>query len=452
MKYAGIGFALFLLFSCKTKQPLLMSEAVNTAEKKARLSSFYIPVLLSKTDLEATLNRQIDGPLFDDKITEGSLQITITKVDTIRIELKDSTILYKVPLHILVKKNLFVGDVAAEGDIALNFRTNFNLKEDWSVQTATEIVNYEWIKEPKAKILGFNVPVKSVAERVLDSSKKRVTDLIDQQVKENFALKAYAAQAWTLLQNPILISEEYNSRFKFTPTGLAIAPFQTEKDTIVSTLYVQGSTEVGVGDDIDFHKNTPLLPLQLKSFGRNDKVDIKLVSEIPFKEAEKVALKNFKGETYGFGKKKVVVEDIQLTKDGSVLLIRAKTKGDYTGWLSLKGTPAYNKKKNHIEIQDLEFSLDTKNFLLKSAKWLFNGLLINKLEGSLVYPLEEDLASIKSEIAKQITNYEIQEGVYLKGSIKDLKVNEAFLKESSIMVGVEVKGKVKILIEQLPGG
>jgi len=449
MRLAGIFFLILLIISCKTKQPLLMSEA-EKVEKKAAISSFFIPILLSKTDLERALNERIDGKIFDDKISDGNLQISVNKVDSITISLKDTTLLYRVPLHIFVKKEMLLTDVAAEGDIALDFETHYTLNTDWTITTLTKLVKHEWIKEPKAQVLGFKIPVTSIAERVLINSSKKVTDAIDKQVNESFALKEYAAQAWNILQEPILVSEDYNSRFKFTPTGLAISPFKTKKDTIISTLFVQGNTQVGVGEKTNFTANTPLLPLQIKDFDKGGKFSMNLISEIPFEEAEKVALKNFKGEEYGFGKKKVIIEDIQLEKAGKNMLIRAKTKGDYKGWLNLKGIPAYNKKKNHIEIKDIEFSLDTKNFLMKSAKWLFNGLIVNKLEGSLVYPLEEDLAFIEAEIQKQLSDYKIQEGISLNGAVKKLEVKEAFLKDESIMLGVNLEGAVKILIKAIP--
>ncbi len=449
MRIAGFFFLLLVIVSCKTKQPLLMSDT-EKVDKKVALSSFFIPILLSKTDLERALNERIDGNIFDDKISDGNLQITVNKVDSIRVGLKDTTLIYRVPLHIFVKKEMLLGGVAAEGDIALDFKTHYTLNTDWTITTHTKLVKHEWIKEPKAKVLGFKIPVTTIAERVLINSSKKVTDAIDKQVNESFALKEYAAQAWNILQAPILISEDYNSRFKFTPTGLAISPFKTKKDTIVSTLFIQGNTQVGVGDKTNFAANTPLLPLQIKDFDKGGKFSMNLLSEIPFEEAEKVALKNFKGEEYGFGKKKVVIEDIQLEKAGKNMSIRAKTKGDYTGWLNLKGIPAYNKKKNHIEIKDIEFSLDTKNFLMKSAKWLFNGLIVNKLEGSLVYPLKEDLAFIEAEIQKQLSDYKIQEGISLNGAVSKLEVKEAFLKDESIMLAVNLVGEVKILIKSIP--
>ena len=44
-------------------------------DNKQLISSFYIPILVSKMELEDALNSKIDGTIFDDKITDDTLLI-----------------------------------------------------------------------------------------------------------------------------------------------------------------------------------------------------------------------------------------------------------------------------------------------------------------------------------------------------------------------------------------
>lgn len=417
--------------------------------EKERISSFYVPILLSKSDLEATLNKQFDGVIFDDKMVDDKVLIKVSKSGDISLRLEDTTINYKVPLHINVKREFLLGEVSADGDINLDFQTTFHFNPDWTITTETAITQYEWIVEPKARVLGMGIPITSIAERILNTSEKSVTDAIDKQVKDNFALKAYALQAWNVLQQPLLITEEYDARFKFTPSGFAITPFKSEKDTISSTLFIQGQTQIAVGQKNNFAKNKPLLPLIIEETTEEQLVKMKITSEIPFEEVERIALKNFKGETYSFANKKLIIEDIQLSKEGEAMKIIVETKGDYTGVLQLKGTPSYKEEKNQIEIQDIEFKIDTKNILQKAAKWLLNGLIINKLEGNLVYPIAEDLTMIQGQLQKQIDDFKIQEGITLDGELMDLKVSQATLNEDALLIDVALKGAVKMRIKGL---
>lgn len=426
-----------------------MSEKVTLVEKN-QISSFYIPILLSRKALEQTLNERVDGTIFNDKITEGNLQIAVEKVDSIKISVKETTILYRIPLHILIKKELLLTNLEAEGDIALDFQTNYALNPDWTITTHTKLAGYKWIKEPKAKVLGLKVPVTVIAEQVLNFSAKKMTSAIDQQVNESLMLKELAAQAWHILQQPILVSEPYETRFKFTPNDLAISPFKTKKNTIHSTLFIQGATQVGIGDQTNFLKDTTLLPLKIQDFDPNNNLKINLIAEVPFAEIEHIALKNFKGQTYNFGEWKIRIEDIKLVKESEQLTIQVHSSGDYSGWLTLSGFPSYSVKENHLEFQDVTFNLDTKNLLLKSAKWLLNGVLTNKLAGSMVYPLKEWLVALKKQLQSQLSNYKIQEGILLNGKVEHLDIKRAYLGDTTLELGVQIEGEVKILIESIP--
>ena len=427
-----------------------MSDKAIIANKE-QLSNFLIPISLSKTALEKTLNEKIDGPIFDDNITEGSLQIKVKKVDAIQLHVRDTAILYRVPLHILIKKELLLTNLEAEGDIALDFQTNYTLNSNWTITTSTQLSDYKWIKEPKATVLGFKVPVKAVANSILNFTSKKLTESIDKQVNESLALKQIAAQAWHLLQKPILVFEQYDTKFKFTPTDLAIAPFTTKKELITSTLLVKGYTQVGLGAQTNFSADTTLLPLKIAKDNTNEQLSINVIAQVPYAELEKIVLKNFKGEEYGFGKKKMVIEDIKLAKAADFVNIQVQISGDYAGWLTLKGIPVFNLQKNQLSIKDIEFKLDTKNFLLDSDKWLLNGLLINKLEGGIIYTLTEDLAALKTQLQTQIADYKIQEGIFLKGKVEAVKVKQAQFDGDSLSLGVQFIGAVEILIDSIPG-
>lgn len=426
-----------------------MSNQVIIADKE-QLSNFSIPILLSKAALEKTINEKVEGPIFDDKITEGSLQIRVKKVDAIKIDIRDTAILYQVPLHILIKKELLLTTLEAVGDIALYFKTNYTLNSDWTITTLTQLFDYKWIKEPKATVLGFKVPVKAIADRILSFTAKKLTDAIDKEVNESLALKQVATQAWHLLQQPILVFEQYDIKFKFTPTDLAIAPFTTKKDFITSTLFVNGFTQVGIGEQTNFSKDSSLLPLKIQKNNSHQQLIINVIAKIPFGELEKIVLKNFKGEEYGFGKKKLVIEDVKLEKVTDFVLIQVQISGDYTGWLSLKGIPVFNQEKNQLAIKDIEFNLDTKNFLLDSPNWLLNGLLINKLEGSMIYTLIEDLEALKIQLQTQIANYKIQEGIFMKGKVEQIKVKQAHFGMDALLLGVQFDGSVEVLIDAIP--
>ena len=135
----------------------------------------------------------------------------------------------------------------------------------------------------------------------------------------------------------------------------------------------------------------------------------------------------------------------RLSRDGEKVAVELDVIGDYKGKLYLKGIPSFDKKNSQIDIKKVEFRLDTKNFLLKTAKWLFSDLIINKIEGNLQYSIDEDLQEIKQQIQKQLTNYEIQKGINVEGQVADLKVQQVGLADNAILAVVELTGNLEVV-------
>jgi hypothetical protein len=426
-----------------------MSE-VAIMEQKIVLSTFNIPILINKTDFEKSLNNKIDGTIFDDNLTEDRLQITVSKSGPISFSIFQTTIHYNIPLHVWVKKEFVLGGVAAEGDISLHFQTNFLLNPDWTISTNTQITDFQWINKPKANLLGFKIPITSIAERVLNNSKTKVSTTIDQQVKEQLPLKKLATQAWELAQKPIKIAEEFEASFKFTPKEFSISPFENTKSFINCTLFISGQTEIGIGNQLNFSPNTQLAPLQVKAINQEKITQLMLSIEILYTAFENIALNKFKGQDFTLAGRKIVFEKVQLTKEADLLKVRVETSGDYKGALVLKGLPVFDPVTKQVSVKNLEFNLDTTNLLLKSAKWLLNGLLVNKLEGDLTYNLEEDLGGLKTLLQNQLNALELQDGINLMTNLQDLAVNDMQLQEDSILVKVEVNGSIKVLVDALP--
>ena len=446
MQRSILYLLLLTLLACKTKQPVNLDIPIIKSIDKEQLSSLYIPIKLGKKDLEKAINEKIGEVIFEeDNLNGDNISVKATRIDSITLSLQDTTIIYTVPLHIWVKKSLrLLGDTEAEGALILQFATNYQFNEDWTVVTNTSLKQYDWVKTPKINVLGAKIPVKAIADRVLAASQNKITDQIDALVADGLSIKGYAEKAWNQIQNPILVSKEYNSSVKITPYGLAISPFRLQNDTIVSTLFVQGLSEISVGNQVEFTKNAPLPPLKLIDF-EIEPFQLKVLAQIPFEEAEQLALQNLKGETYEFRKNKITVEDLNLSRDGEKVAVELDVTGDYEGKLYLKGIPSYNKRNSRIDIKKVEFRLDTKNFLLKTAKWLFSDLIINKIEGNLQYSIDEDLLEIKQQIQKQLTNYEIQPGINVEGQVADLKVQQVGMADDAILAVVELTGNLQVV-------
>jgi hypothetical protein len=255
-------------------------------------------------------------------------------------------------------------------------------------------------------------------------------------------------EAWTALQEPSLLSEEYRMWIKTTPTSIAMTPLVSDWNTIRSTIAVTCLNDVTFGEKPYFRENAVLPNLRYITEAPDD-FQMQLATDVPYPEAERMAKNMMVGQVFESGKQKVRIEDIQLWGNDNRLVINSKLSGSFNGNIYFMGKPTFNSEKNQIEVKDLDFHVQTRNFLMKSASWIFQGPIKRKMAESMVFPLGENIAELKKTVQESLTNYQLQPGVLLNGTVDSVAVTGTHLTPASIRVNLFSKGKVKVDVKGL---
>jgi Domain of unknown function (DUF4403) len=416
------------------------------------VSTVNIPVRLNAAEIERLLNNKLNGVIYEDKnLDDDGLMMKAIKSQNINIRLDGLQMTYRVPLKLWVFKKIIANrGVEAEGEIALNFKTTINIAGDWSVEPYTELVGYDWIKNMAVKTGFGNLDVKYIANIIIDRSKYTLTSTIDQQLKGQFQIKNSLAEAWQLMQRPVNIPSSYGAWWvKLTPQSIAMTPFKTTGDIIESVITATSIAEVIAGSEKpNFRPNTYLPPFQL-GYSTLNEFAVNLTTDISMKEAEGMA-KNFSvGQKFYPGGKEIQVKDIQLFGQNDKIVVNTKFSGSYEGSLYLIGKPVFNVLKNSIELQDLDYDLQSKDFLLKSAKWMFDKTILKKMKEACVFPLDENVKFFKTMMNDQLRNYKFNNNVILKGIVNDLKVNRIQIVEGNIKIFVSSTGTLSLDVNGL---
>ena len=145
--------------------------------QEEQISVLHLPVRVNLRELESSLNEQLDGLIYeDDSMNDGdNMMVKAQKTDTISLTVDSSTVKYRVPLSLWVKYDAGITNLEAEGDIALTFNTGFAIRDDWSVETQTTLMGYEWLKKPKLRTFGVSLPVGFIANVILDQGRETMT-------------------------------------------------------------------------------------------------------------------------------------------------------------------------------------------------------------------------------------------------------------------------------------
>jgi len=187
----GIGIVIIFLQACGSSKPVKPMEKYESSKLEEPISILNIPVKIDIKELERLINQQLEGTIYEDNdINDGDqMMVRAEKHEDISLRVDSQVVKYRVPLKLWIKYDLGISNVEAKGDIALDFKTAFVIREDWTMETITELQDYEWIKSPKVKLAGMSLPVGFIADLVLKNSKQQISKSIDDMVSDNLKLK-----------------------------------------------------------------------------------------------------------------------------------------------------------------------------------------------------------------------------------------------------------------------
>lgn len=436
--------------ACKTTQPAKPMERYDTLAEEDRISVINIPVRIDLLELEKSLNQQLNGVLYEDNdMNDGDkMMLRAEKAEDFTLRLEGQTIKYRVPVKIWVRYNAGFTNVEADGEIALNLNTDFSIDKDWNMETTTNIETYDWLQQPKLRLGGIKLPVRFIADIILKQSKKVITESIDQQVKDNFDLRNMVEGVWKQMFDPVLVAPEYNTWLLVNPQKIGMTPLVTNENIISSIISVESKPRISLGE-----RPEPMKVAKLPTFAYRDTTNsdfvIRIRTDVPYEEAERLAKQELLGQTFSEGKRSVTIEDVELYGQGNKLIVNTKLTGSYNGSIYLTGRPYYDAKKNVVDIKDLDFTLETRNFLHKSAGWLLKGTLRKQIESNMNFLLDYNLEELKKQLQAQLKNYPITNGIYLNGELDELVIQDAFLAAEAIRVDIALRGRINVQVNGL---
>lgn len=437
---------LILFLGCSRQNPLVTPIAQYNAElKPLPVSKLNIPVNLKLSVLESMVNSQLTGLLYEDKdFNDGDrMKVKVFKRNPIRLSGKENEIKYRIPLSIQVVYDAMVTNVNASGEIELEAKTSFKISKDWTLKTQTDLTNYVWIKKPVAQVGGINIPLGSLADIILNNSKSYIGNQIDELTATYFDLKAIVTSAWSSISRVLLVSEEYKAWLSVNPSKVTMTPMIIQGDSILVNLSLMAKPQLNIGDK-PRENMVNKIPEYAQVLSDNLKTMLVLRTKIPFLETKNLTLKQVGGQSFSSGKKSVTVIDVNYFGINNKLGVEITLSGAYKGKIFLTGTPQIDLKTNLINLPDLDFNLETKNFLVKSAGWILKSNLKKMIQENINFYLTLNLNDTKKELEKQLNDYPLATGFRMKSKINQLSVDNVQITPDGIMVDIAIGGNLGV--------
>ena len=129
------------------------------------------------------------------------------------------------------------------------------------------------------------------------------------------------------------------------------------------------------------------------------------------------------------------------------MIIALDISGSINGTIYLTGIPNYNQITKEIYFDQMDYVLNTKNILMKSANWLMQGTILKKIQESCRYSIKSNLEEGKKSMNPYLSNYSPMKGVFVNGTLNDFEFEKVEITDKAIIAFITTSGKMSINID-----
>ena len=449
-------FILIFTISCSTTNKIEALKpapsATNSVVFKNKVSFISMPIEITLKELEQQLNKNVTGLIYNDSIlSDDKTEMKIWKTAPIKISEKEGSIVSVIPLKIWAKFKYgtdFMGlndtrEINLNGTITLDSKTHLS---NWKLTTVSKIEDFEWSESPTILVAGKNIPITYIINPTLSLFKSKISKKIDEAIDKTCDFKPQVLSVLEKLSTPFLTSEQYETWFKMVPMELYVTEAKLSKSKITLNMGLKCNMQTMVGQE---PKNsfdaTKIILKPVASIPENTTVSVVAVST--YESASKIVTKNFQGQEFASGSRKIVVQKVDLWQKDGKMIIALDILGSINGTIYLSGIPNYNPITKEIYFDQMDYVLNTKGILTKSANWLLQGTILRKIQENCRYSIKGNLEEGKKSMNPYLSNYSPMKGVFVNGTLNDFEIEKVELTDKAIIAFITTSGKMSISID-----
>ena len=413
-----------------------------------------IPIAIKLQDIENQTNKFMNGLIYEDNtIEDDDIEMKIWKLAPISIKNTDGKITTVLPLKTTVKYRIGTDKLGISLYTIREFNLNGNITlvsdvalSNWKLNTKTEFKSLDWNESPTTIVMGKSIPITYLINPTVKLFKSKIERKIDEAIEKSMDFKPNVLDALEKICTPFQMNEAFESWLRIVPIELYATDAKFKKETITLEMGLKCNMETLIGQKpvTKFDRNK----IVLKSVTQMpDKISANIVAVSSYQDASKIITKNFAGQEYGSGGKKVTVQNVSIWHKNGKMVIALDMLGSINGTVYLTGFPQYNETTKEIYFDQLDYVLDTKSKLMKTANWLAQGMVLRKIQESCRYSIQPNLEEGKQSMMNYLKNYSPMPGVFVNGTISNIQFQKIQLTNKAIIAFIKVNGAVDVAVD-----
>jgi hypothetical protein len=321
-------------------------------------------------------------------------------------------------------------------DTTLAWSTN------WHLTSTTKLVPN--VMENKC-VLGSFLWAKDLTKKVDDVFSTKLNGVAKKTIDENVPgftnFRAHAEKAWASLQQPIPLGGGTNAWLVLAPSAIKVSPISGNGSVVQTSIGLVAQPRVLL-DDKPNASQAPLPPLSESA--PSSGIHVALSGELPYRELRTLLEKELIGRRYpATGKRYVTIRGVDIYGTERGVAVQVRVDGSAKGSMYLEGGLTYDGASDEIRTTDLEFTLDTRNVIVKTIDWLKHDQIRDAIRASARFSVRAKLTKLRETLSAALTQ-ELAPGVKLDGAVNALRVTAVTTEADAIRFGVVADGHASL--------
>ncbi|AXP80466.1 hypothetical protein CJ739_1377 [Mariniflexile rhizosphaerae] len=419
-----------------------------------------VPVSVKLKDIENQINVILKGLIYEDKtIEDDDIEIKIWKEAPIMIQndkmASNNRIKTIFPLKAIIKYRIGTQTLG----VNLYKTSEFNLNgvvtlisdiglSNWKLKSKTRIADLEWKESPSMVVYGKKLPVTYLVNPAIKIFKADIEKSIDAAIEASMDFKPNVLEAIEKLTVPFKMNDDYESWLRIVPIEIYSTDAQLNKGKVLLQMGMKCYMETVIGQQPEPKFDAKKIVLKPVSKMPNH-VTSNIIAISTYLDASKIMTKNFSGQEFGSGSKKVTVKNVDIWHKQGKMVIALDLQGSVNGTIYLEGVPLYNNVTKELFFDNLDYVLDTKSKLLRTANWLAKGLILKRIQENCRYSIQSNLDEGKQTMLNYLNNYSPMPGVFVNGTMEDIEFQRIQLTNNAILAFLKVTGDISVTVDGL---
>lgn len=283
------------------------------------------------------------------------------------------------------------GEKTGEPSAAIDFTMRGSLAwgEDGKVLLRQLPWEMRWVRP--CELTAFKVKLEDVLD--LPLVRERVQNTITQAVQkipEALQLRPMAEKAWKAMAQPRQVLPGLTLRVR--PESLSVSPLTGNGKTLFSCLTVRARpvlTDAPSTSDT----NPPLPPIRIEPLGEGI-FHLQAQASVPLSVVDSLLSASLSRRVFDAGGRTVKIAKAKLYGGGDAAVLGVTMLQPFVGDIFLRGKPFFDSASNTVWLADLDFDMQTRSFLMKSADFLLHGTIKDAIAKAAVVDISKFLPKL----------------------------------------------------------